>query len=111
MRTHALISVGTASFTTIGINGFGFGDPSRVAAQVVNGIGFVGGGAILREGVTVRGMTTAASPWATAAVGIAFATGMYAVGVATTVIVVVALAGLRSLRLLVDRLGSTVIDV
>ena len=107
MRTHALIAVGAASFTAIGANGFATGDPARVAAQVVTGIGFVGAGAILREGLTVRGLTTAASLWATAAVGMAFAVGAYAVAVTVTVVVVVTLAWVRSLRPLVDRLGFT----
>ncbi|MEO8571411.1 MAG: MgtC/SapB family protein, partial [Chloroflexota bacterium] len=72
MRTHLLVSLGSAAFTVLGIFSFVAGtgtDPSRIAAQVVSGIGFLGAGAILKYGSTVRGLTTAASLWATAAVG------------------------------------------
>lgn len=70
LRTHMLVSLGSAIFTLSGVGLFG-GDPTRIAAQVVTGIGFLGGGAILREGATIRGLTTAASLWLTAAIGLA----------------------------------------
>jgi putative Mg2+ transporter-C (MgtC) family protein len=70
LRTHMLVSIGAALFTLAGV-GFVGSDPTRIAAQVVTGIGFLGGGAILREGATVRGLTTAASLWVTAAIGLA----------------------------------------
>jgi putative Mg2+ transporter-C (MgtC) family protein len=70
LRTHMLVSLGAAVFTLSGA-GLSGGDPTRIAAQVVTGIGFLGGGAILREGATVRGLTTAASLWVTAAIGLA----------------------------------------
>jgi putative Mg2+ transporter-C (MgtC) family protein len=70
LRTHMLVSLGAAVFTLAGTE-FAGTDPTRVAAQVVTGIGFLGGGAILREGATVRGLTTAASLWVTAAIGLA----------------------------------------
>jgi putative Mg2+ transporter-C (MgtC) family protein len=93
LRTHMLVCIGAALFTLAGV-GYDGSDPTRIAAQVVTGIGFLGGGAILREGATVRGLTTAASLWVTAAIGLAvglqrwsaaiFATGL---GLATLAIV------------------------
>lgn len=70
LRTHMLVCLGAAVFSLAGMDLLG-GDPTRIAAQVVTGIGFLGGGAILREGATVRGLTTAASLWLTAAIGLA----------------------------------------
>jgi putative Mg2+ transporter-C (MgtC) family protein len=70
LRTHMLVSLGAALFTLSGAHVIGT-DPTRIAAQVATGIGFLGGGAILREGMTIRGLTTAASLWVTAAIGVA----------------------------------------
>ena len=80
-RTHALVSLGSALFTVISAYAFtGPGsDPTRIAAQVVSGIGFLGGGAILHYGGTVRGLTTAASLWSVAGVGMAAGAGMFVV--------------------------------
>ncbi len=81
MRTHLLVALGSAIFTELSIYGFGTGpgspsiDPSRVAAQVVSGIGFLGAGAILKYGTSIRGLTTAASLWAAAAIGMAAGSG------------------------------------
>jgi putative Mg2+ transporter-C (MgtC) family protein len=92
MRTLALISLGAAAFTLVSIHGFGVGaDPSRVAAQVVTGIGFLGAGAILRLGLTVRGLTTAASIWAIAAVGVAVGAGMYIISAVGTILTLIIL--------------------
>lgn len=79
LRTHMLVSVGSALFTLISINlaaelGRG-GDPGRIAAQIVSGIGFLGAGTILKSGFNVRGLTTAACMWLVAAVGMACAVG------------------------------------
>jgi putative Mg2+ transporter-C (MgtC) family protein len=95
MRTHLLVSVGAAAFTVLSIYAFGEGDPARVAAQIVSGIGFLGAGAILKEGANVRGLTTAASMWAVAAVGMAAGAGAYGVALAITLIVMVSLWPLR----------------
>ena len=78
-RTHALVALGSAIFTVISAYAFtGPGsDPTRIAAQVVTGIGFLGGGAIIHYGGTVRGLTTAASLWAVAAVGMAAGAGLF----------------------------------
>jgi putative Mg2+ transporter-C (MgtC) family protein len=92
MRTHLLVSVGSASFTVLSIYFFSATDDTgRVAAQVVSGIGFLGAGAILKEGVTVKGLTTAASLWAVAAVGMAAGAGAWGVSLATTAIVIFSL--------------------
>jgi putative Mg2+ transporter-C (MgtC) family protein len=79
IRTTMVISVAAALFTVTGIEGFGgpSHDPSRVAAQVVSGIGFLGAGAIAFQGASVRGMTTAATIWGTAAIGVASGAGLY----------------------------------
>jgi putative Mg2+ transporter-C (MgtC) family protein len=99
MRTHLLVCLGSAVFTVLSI--YGFGDPtqqvagttdtSRVAAQIVTGIGFLGAGAIIKYGTSVRGLTTAASLWATAAVGMAVGAGWWVVALVTTAIVVFSL--------------------
>ena len=82
LRTHMLVSIGSALFTLVGAYGFaGFGsgsvDPSRIAAQVVTGVGFLGAGVIFRQGFTIRGLTTAASLWFVAAVGMAAGAGYW----------------------------------
>ena len=66
LRTHILVALGAALFTLVGTEVAGT-DPTRIAAQVVSGVGFLGAGAILREGPTIRGLTTAATLWAAAA--------------------------------------------
>jgi hypothetical protein len=91
MRTHALVSLGSALFMVV--SAFGFSDilgeqhvildPSRVAAQVVSGIGFLGAGTIILRREIVKGLTTAASVWAVAAVGLAVGGGMFLAGVET----------------------------
>jgi putative Mg2+ transporter-C (MgtC) family protein len=92
MRTHILISSGAALFTLVSIYGFtgGTTDISRVAAGVVAGIGFIGAGVIFRgmRGEGVAGLTTAASMWAAAAVGLAAGTGMYLLSVIATAVTV-----------------------
>ncbi len=111
MRTHLLVSLGSAAFMIISMHGFADvagqpgvnEDPSRVAAQVVAGIGFIGGGAILKYGVSIRGLTTAGSLWATAAVGMAFGAGMLLLGTAIAAII---LFTLGPLRMVIDRLHS-----
>jgi putative Mg2+ transporter-C (MgtC) family protein len=84
MRTHGMVALGAALFTVVSIYGFGSaGDPARIAAQIVTGVGFLGAGAILHQRGSVRGLTTAASLWVTAAIGTAVGAGMYAMSVAT----------------------------
>ena len=104
-RTHLLVSLGAALFTLVSAyawTGWSFStprglvfDPTRIAAQIVSGIGFLGAGAIIRQGLSVRGLTTAATLWAVAAIGMASGAGYYWAAVATTVLVVLTLWPLR----------------
>jgi putative Mg2+ transporter-C (MgtC) family protein len=106
LRTHMLVCVGACLFMLV--SAFGFGDvlgrkdvvldPSRVAAQVVSGIGFLGAGTILLRGEVVKGLTTAASLWAVAAIGLAVGGGLYVPAVAATVLVVGILAGVKPIE-------------
>ncbi|MCW2679703.1 MAG: MgtC family protein [Frankiales bacterium] len=96
-RTHLLVSLGAGLFTVAGAD-LADADPARVAAQVVTGIGFLGAGAILREGGSVKGLTTAASLWVTAAVGLACGLGLMAVATIATVIAMIALVVLKRLE-------------
>ncbi|WP_246504930.1 MgtC/SapB family protein [Microvirga antarctica] len=106
LRTHMLVAVGSCLIMIV--SAFGFADvlgtpnvnldPSRIAAQVVSGIGFLGAGAILLRGEIIRGLTTAASLWTVAGIGLAVGSGLYMAATATTVIVLVILAGLKPLE-------------
>lgn len=106
LRTHIALALGAALFGVVSAYGFqefdasrtdtNFQvDPTRVASTMVTGIGFLGGGAILKEGARVRGLTTAASLWVTASIGLACALGEYLIAVVTTVIVLLSLTVLR----------------
>jgi len=87
LRTHTLVCLGSTVFTLISYMGFTEGsDPSRIAAGIVTGIGFIGAGVIFRQGIFVRGVTTAASIWTVAAVGIAIGTKLYYLAFLTTVL-------------------------
>lgn len=105
LRTHMLVCVGSCLVMIVSAHGFApvlsehvILDPSRIAAQVVSGIGFLGAGAILLRGQVVRGLTTAASIWAVAAVGLAAGSGLYFASVASTVILLVILAGVKPIE-------------
>jgi putative Mg2+ transporter-C (MgtC) family protein len=109
LRTHISVALGAALFTLAGSYGFHeFVDArndtnvnigvERVASNIVTGVGFLGGGAILKYGATVKGLTTAASLWVTAAIGMGAAVGSYFTTTATTVLLLVALVGLRAPR-------------
>jgi putative Mg2+ transporter-C (MgtC) family protein len=99
IRTHMLVSIGSAAFTVLSIYSFGEGsDPGRVAAQIVTGIGFLGAGSILKGGGTIHGLTTAASLWVVAAVGMAAGAGAWGVAVATTIIVLISLWPLQAIE-------------
>ena len=93
IRTLALISIGAALFTMLSIFGFETADPARIAANIVTGIGFLGAGAIIlrREEGIVEGMTTAATIWVSAAVGVAAGAGLYIIATAATIIVLLVL--------------------
>ncbi len=98
LRTHVLICSGAALFTIVSIYGFGAtGDTARVAAGVVAGIGFLGAGAIIRggEGI-VAGLTTAATIWAVAGIGLAAGAGLYLLSAVATVLILIVLLIPRS---------------
>ncbi|CAG4885819.1 MgtC/SapB family protein [Paraburkholderia saeva] len=106
LRTHMLVCVGSALIMIV--SAFGFADvlggdhivldPSRMAAQVVSGIGFLGAGSILLRGEIVRGLTTAASLWSVAAIGLAVGGGLYTAAIAATLIILVILAGIKPIE-------------
>lgn len=107
LRTHLLVSVGAALFTMVSAyawtdwrfstpEGLVF-DPTRIAAQVVSGIGFLGAGAIIRQGLSVKGLTTAATLWVVAAIGMAAGVGYYEAALVTTALVLITLWPLRIL--------------
>ncbi|MEX3843392.1 MgtC/SapB family protein [Paraburkholderia sp. BR10882] len=106
LRTHMLVCVGAALMMLV--SAFGFADvlrvknvvldPSRVAAQVVSGIGFLGAGSILLRGEVVRGLTTAASLWLVAGIGLAVGGGMYSAAIGATVIIMIILVGVKPLE-------------
>ena len=100
MRTHILVGVGSALFTLV--SGYAFqttaANADRIAAQIVTGIGFIGGGAILKERGSVKGLTTAAGLWAAAALGMAAGAGLYAMATVTTALILGTLIALRGLE-------------
>jgi putative Mg2+ transporter-C (MgtC) family protein len=114
-RTHMLVSMGACLFTLVGAFGFQQftggtdthriqADLTRVASQVVVGIGFLGGGTILRHGANIRGLTTAASLWITAAIGLTVAMGYFFLATMTSLLAVFTLAALKPIeRMILDR--------
>jgi putative Mg2+ transporter-C (MgtC) family protein len=106
IRTHMLVCVGSCLIMIVSQYGFSnilthqnvVLDPSRIAAQVVSGIGFLGAGAILARGEIVKGLTTAASIWTVAAVGLAVGGGLYFAASASTIIILIILAGIKPLE-------------
>jgi putative Mg2+ transporter-C (MgtC) family protein len=111
LRTHFLVALGSALMMIVSQHAFvdvldrpGYGlDPSRIAAQVVSGIGFIGAGTILIQKQFVRGLTTAAGLWATAGIGLAVGGGMYWIGVAAMLLTLV---GLEFLTVIVKNVGE-----
>lgn len=106
LRTNILIAIGSALFTLMSYElagEAGTGDPGRVAAQIVTGIGFLGAGAILRTGSGVHGLTTAATVWVNAAVGVAAGGGEYHIAFIATAVTVVVLLLLHPLEGTIDR--------
>ena len=93
-----LVTAGACLFTGLGMIPFGIGrtvDPTRIAAQIVTGVGFLGAGSILRQGEDIRGLTTAASIWIAAAIGMAVGFGYYTTAIISSVFVLLTLIGLR----------------
>jgi uncharacterized membrane protein YhiD involved in acid resistance len=101
LRTHMLVGSGAALFTLVGAFAFDGPDPSRVSAQIVTGVGFLGAGAIFRQGGTVSGLTTAAGLWAVAAIGMTAGAGLVEGAAIATGITLVILYGLG----LIERLA------
>src|SRR5204862_735400 len=107
LRTNILIALGSAVFTIMSIQlGHAAGTPDRIAAQLITGMGFLGGGAILRSGTSVTGMTTAATIWVNAAIGMAAGSGQFALATMATAITIVVLALLPPIEALFDRLAD-----
>lgn len=104
LRTYTLVAIGSALFTILSIQGFGgvasqsAYDPSRIASQIVVGIGFIGGGLIILRENKIEGLTTAAGIWTTAAIGMAVGLSFYKIAVFTTVLVIAALFFLSLLK-------------
>lgn len=105
-RTHSLVALGAAAFGAMSL--FDTASPSRIAAQVVTGVGFLGAGAILREGINVKGMTTAAAIWAAAAVGLACGIGEYWVALMTTALSLLILGGFQFIDRRLQRIVAVV---
>jgi putative Mg2+ transporter-C (MgtC) family protein len=104
LRTNILIAFGSALFTIVSIELAAIGGtPDRIAAQIVTGMGFLGGGAILRSGTGVKGMTTAATIWVNAAIGMAAGTGQYLLATTATVITLVVLCVLPPIEAFFDQ--------
>ncbi len=107
LRTHILVCVGATVFTILSIYGFSdiirpgiqsVNDPSRIAAQIVTGIGFIGGGAVLHYGVNVFGLTTAATLWITASIGMAVGAGSFFLAGFAAFLTFIVLVGIRKLE-------------
>ena len=102
LRTQIMVCLGSCLFTILSIYGFStavtlypLGDPSRVAAQIITGIGFIGAGTVLRQGLTVTGLTTASTLWIVAAIGMACGCGKISIAVVSTVLAVAILVLIR----------------
>jgi len=91
VRTHMLVCLGAALFTIVSIVAFPEGDFIRIAAGIVTGIGFLGAGTIFRAKDTIKGLTTAASLWAVAGIGLAIGAGLYIITVAAALLVIIVL--------------------
>ncbi len=104
-RTHSLVSLGAALFTIVSAHGFAGPtvDPTRIAAQIVSGIGFIGAGTILQYRGSIRGLTTAASLWSVAAIGTAAGAGLMVMGVVGTILILVVLAVLDRIEAFATR--------
>ena len=111
-RTHFLVALGSSLFMVISVYGFDRWevrfDASRVAAQIVSGIGFIGAGAIMFQKHAVKGLTTAAGLWVTAAIGVCAGSGRFVLAVSATVMV---LLGLETLNFVLSKLGKKIVSL
>jgi putative Mg2+ transporter-C (MgtC) family protein len=108
LRTHTLVGVGAAMFTIASITSFEGVDESRVAAQIVTGVGFLGAGAIFRDGAFVKGLTTAAGLWVVASIGMAAGSGSYWLAILGTVVTLGTFFGLRAVDDAIARRKATI---
>lgn len=109
LRTHILVTVGSALITLVSKDAFIGGDPARIAAQIVTGIGFLGAGTIIKTGNSIKGLTTAASLWISAGIGIAIGSGYYLGGLVTAGIVLLTLINVGGFeRRLIKRTYSSI---
>lgn len=114
VRTHSVVAMSAAVFMilskyafadiTPGVNGSNMADASRIASQVVTGISFIGAGAIFKNGSLVRGITTAAGIWATSAIGMAIGSGLYVIGIAATLIILLIQFVMHKVRIGIDNI-------
>jgi len=104
LRTNILIALGSAIFTVVSLEiARTGGTPDRIAASIVTGVGFLGAGSILRSGKSIHGMTTAATIWVNASVGMAAGAGLYTIAITGTIITLIVLALLPYLEQRLDR--------
>jgi putative Mg2+ transporter-C (MgtC) family protein len=108
LRTNVLIAMGATLFTvmSIDLSASSGGDATRIAAQIVTGIGFLGAGAIMRTGGSIRGLTTAAMIWVNAAVGVAVGGGEYRVALIATAVTLLVLLTLNPVERIIDRMRT-----
>lgn len=111
LKTHILVSLGSTLIMLLSLYGFESGDPSRMAAQVVTGIGFLGAGTIMKTGDSVQGLTTAATIWISSAIGLAVGNGYYLGSLVTSFIVLITLVGLSRIDNKIVQKNSTVIEI
>lgn len=116
LRTHLLVSLSAAAFMIMSplferITPNFTGDPGRIAAQIVSGIGFLGAGAIVKEGVTIRGLTTAACLWVAAAIGMASGAGLYAEAISVWILAIFALVLLPYVELVVKTNSYRILEI
>lgn len=118
LRTHLLVAIGSALVMIISIYGFsywdthgGTRDPARLAAQVITGIGFLGAGTIVQNGVSVKGLTTATTIWVAMAIGLACGSGNFIIAIVATIISVIALVSMRKVEKFASRRNPVVMLV
>ncbi|MEN8172858.1 MAG: MgtC/SapB family protein [Chloroflexota bacterium] len=116
LRTHLLVSLGAAAFMILSpvvasMNKNLIGDPGRIAAQIVTGIGFLGAGAIVKEGVSIRGLTTAACLWVAAAIGMMTGAGFTLSAITITIIAIIALVLLPRIELILKKHSYRILEV
>ena len=116
LRTHLLVSLGAAAFMIMSplvgkMNPVFQGDPGRIAAQIVTGIGFLGAGAIVKEGVNIRGLTTAACLWVAAAIGMACGAALYAEAIFIWILAIIALVLLPYVEVIFKKHSYRVLEI